>query len=141
MVLGFQLPSDQQPLQRFQPDARADGDHRLMDDTGNTIEALRPGMLTTVQDWAGPSRVLAYRCPAVRTDGRPVLPGSATGSSATRRVPPGWNAPEADPRCASSRVDAVCVTGAAVAVTLDGVAVPQMAGHHRARRGRTRCRA
>ena len=46
---GVELPADQQSLQRIRPHPGADGDLGSM----SAIEVLRPGMLTTVQDWPG----------------------------------------------------------------------------------------
>ena len=56
---GVELPADQQPLQRVRPDRGADGDLRPDAHTRSPmpqcplIEVVRPGMLTTVQDWPG----------------------------------------------------------------------------------------
>ena len=118
---GVELPADQQPLQRVRPHAGADGDHAAHDAPSRWCG---PGMLTTVQDWpgrigywhigvppSGPMDDLSFRI------GNRVLgnPEGAAGLECTRggpalRFPDGGR---------------VCVTGAPVSVTLDGVAVPQ----------------
>ena len=73
------------------------------------VEVLAGGTLTTVQDWPGPARALAGRRPAVRADGRPLLPARQPAGSATTRAPPASSAPRPGPtlrfrarrRCAS----------------------------------------
>jgi urea carboxylase len=89
-----------------------------------TIEVARPGMLTTVQDWpgrigywhigvppSGPMDDLSFRI------GNRVL-GNAEGAA-------GLECTRGGPALRFDDGGRVCVTGAPVAVTVDGVAVPQ----------------
>ncbi len=89
-----------------------------------SIEVLRPGMLTTVQDWpgrigywhigvppSGPMDDLSFRI------GNRVL-GNAEGAA-------GLECTRGGPALRFPDGGRVCVTGAPVAVTVDGVAVPQ----------------
>jgi urea carboxylase len=89
-----------------------------------TVEVLRPGMLTTVQDWpgrigywhigvppSGPMDDLSFRI------GNRVL-GNAEGAA-------GLECTRGGPALRFPDGGRVCVTGAPVAVTVDGVAVPQ----------------
>jgi urea carboxylase len=89
-----------------------------------TIEVSRPGMLTTVQDWpgrigywhigvppSGPMDDLSFRI------GNRVL-GNAEGAA-------GLECTRGGPALRFAEGGRVCVTGAPVAVAIDGVAVPQ----------------
>ena len=105
---GVELPADQQPLQRIRPHAGADGDHGAMSacaksrgQSMSTIEVVRPGMLTTVQDWPGRVGFWHIGVPPSGPDGRPVASASATACSAIPRAPPDSNARGADRACAS----------------------------------------
>ena len=90
----------------------------------NTIEVVRPGMLTTVQDWpgrvgywhvgvppSGPMDDLSFRI------GNRVL-GNPEGSA-------GLECTKAGPALRFPDGGRVCVTGAAAPVTLDGTPVPR----------------
>ena len=90
----------------------------------NTIEVVRPGMLTTVQDWpgrvgywhvgvppSGPMDDLSFRI------GNRVL-GNPEGSA-------GLECTKAGPALRFPHGGRVCVTGAAAPVTLDGSPVPR----------------
>ena len=58
---------------------------------------LAAGTLTTVQDWPGRTGLLAGRRPAVRPDGRPVVPPRQPGARQPRGRPrPGVHAPGPD---------------------------------------------
>jgi urea carboxylase len=93
-------------------------------DAAPTFEVVRPGMQTTVQDWpgrigywhvgvppSGPMDDLSFRI------GNRVL-GNAEGAA-------GLECTRAGPALRFPDGGRVCVTGAAVAVSIDGVAVPQ----------------
>ena len=90
----------------------------------SAIEVVRPGMLTTVQDWpgrigywhvgvppSGPMDDLSFRI------GNRVL-GNPEGTA-------GLECTRGGPALAFPDGGRVCVTGAPVTVTLDGLAVPQ----------------
>jgi len=92
--------------------------------TGGTAEVLRPGMLTTVQDWpgrtgywhvgvppSGPMDDLSFRL------GNRAL-GNAQGA-------PGLECTLSGPALRFGEQSWVCVTGAPVPVTVDGAPVPQ----------------
>ena len=134
---GVELPADQQPVQRVRPDAGTDGHHGPRAMT-TTIEVLRPGLLTSVQDWpgrigywhigvppSGPMDDLSFRI------GNRVL-GNAEGVA-------GLECTRGGPALRFPDGGRVCVTGAPVTVTVDGTAVPQwqsvdVAAGRRARR-------
>ncbi|WP_370086610.1 urea carboxylase [Streptacidiphilus sp. MAP12-16] len=88
------------------------------------IEVLRPGTLTTVQDWPGRTGYWHVGVPpcgpmddlSFRLGNRAI--GNAEGA-------PGLECTLEGPVLRFSRATTVCVTGAPVAVTLDGAPVPQ----------------
>jgi urea carboxylase len=107
-------------MQRLQPDACADGHFDAM----THIEVLRPGLLTTVQDWpgrigywhvgvppSGPMDDLSFRI------GNRVL-GNPEGA-------PGLECTKGGPALNFSTEARVCVTGAPAPVTVDGIPVPR----------------
>ena len=90
------------------------------------VEVLRPGVMTTVQDWpgrlghwdvgispSGPMDDLSFRLGNVAL-------GNPEGA-------PGLEATHAGPRLRFSHAAVVCVTGADAPVTVDGATVPQWA--------------
>ena len=87
--------------------------------------ACGPGMLTTVQDWPGRIGYWQVGVPPSGPDGRPVVPARQPGARQPGGRAPASSARVPVRRCVSRRGGRVCVTGAPVPVTVDGVPVPQ----------------
>ncbi|WP_444980085.1 5-oxoprolinase/urea amidolyase family protein [Nocardia mexicana] len=93
-------------------------------DAGHRLEVVRPGMMTTVQDWPGRIGYWHVGVPpsgpmddlSFRLGNRAV--GNAEGA-------PGLECTLGGPALRFAARTWVCVTGAAAAVTVDGVPVPQ----------------
>jgi urea carboxylase len=106
-------------MQRLQPDTGSDGDLSV-----NAVTVIRPGMQTTVQDWpgrtgywhvgvppSGPMDDLSFR-----------LGNRALGND---EGAPGLECTMAGPALRCEQPTWVCVTGAPVEVSVDGVRFPQ----------------
>src|SRR5439155_2679905 len=115
----LQLSAAQQPVQRLRPDAgpAAHLGRRM-------IEVLAPGTLTTIQDWPGRPGLWEVGVPpsgpmddrSLRAGNR--LVGNVEGA-------PGLEVTLTGPRLRFADAAVVSVTGAPLAVELDGVAVAQ----------------